>query len=428
MRGGSCEILNNSNTQEITEPEAEYKMSLKDCPDLNDCKALGINNKLINSFFKHFTTFEYLLEIAYFNHGVNSIIQKLKYKRSTYTTHAILKTPLNTESDNLMYEYEVGQYINKNLIFFPCFIETYGLFYNNTIGIYKKKNNNNLDNLKQNIKHIDNIDYKLGCKDSDKISILLQYIDSYSLENFIVKCIKEQKNLDLICDDIIYILYQVLFPLSVLCETFTHNDLHTENILLHKIKDNSYITYNYYLKDLTCITFNSQYIAKIIDYGRSFYLDKINGTGTAITIQNINKITKEDKSKKESGSVLSCNSFSNYERKQSTTHDHQKLITFVYHNSSLFLKILRDRKDIDAHFLEILEKSIEQISTYKPKTNIHFKGEINSIDDCCRALSEYIFLKKKKIPTDDIDAIDSKNIFGVFNIYSDGREMQFIKS
>ncbi len=142
MRGGSLKILK---TQKLTKEEEEeeeeekYKMSGLDCPDLNDCKALGININLINSFFKNFTTFEYLLNITYLNSGVNSNIQKLEYKRLTYTTHAILKTPLNTESDNLMYEYEVGQYINKQLSFFPCFIETYGLFYNNTGGIYKKK-------------------------------------------------------------------------------------------------------------------------------------------------------------------------------------------------------------------------------------------------------------------------------------------------
>jgi len=427
MRGGSLKILN---TQKLTKEE-EYKMSRLDCPDLNDCKALGINIYLINSFFKNFTTFEYLLDIAYLNSGVNSNIQKLEYKRLTYTTHAILKTPLNTESDNLMYEYEVGQYINKQLSFFPCFIETYGLFYNKTDGIYKKNNNNNLDldNLKKKFEHIDKIDYKMGCLIPDKMSILLQHIDSYSFENFLKQYIEEAVQTDVglkICDAIICILYQVLFPLSVLGKTFTHNDLHTENILLYKIKNDLYIRYNYHLHDGTVITFNSQYIAKIIDYGRSFYLDKINGTGTDITIKNIDEIIKADNSKKDPESVfsvVSCNSFSNFKR-TNTTNDYQRLIAQIYSNGTFFGQIYKDRKNIDAHFLEILEKSIANISTMKPKTDIYVKGEIKSINDCCGALSEYI-LKYKDLY---MHAIYTELIFGVFNIYSDGREMQFTKS
>ena len=53
-------------------------------------------------------------------------------------------------------------------------------------------------------------------------------------------------------------------------ESFTHYDFHSNNVLLYKHQDYGYITYHYHSADKE-ITFNSQYIAKIIDYGRCFY-------------------------------------------------------------------------------------------------------------------------------------------------------------
>ena len=424
IHGGSCEAYTqvnmlNINNNKKTEDEI-YTILLKNCPDLNDCKALGINIKLINSCFKNFTTFEYLLDnIIYIGGGQNSIIKKLQYTRLGLTTYAVFKSALSNTSDNLMYEYEVGQYINKQLNLFPCFIETYGLFkFNNDAAMETNKNKELLiksDNFKQNITHIDTIDYILGCSMSENISILLQHIDAYTLQHFISVCKKDTEHFfHLIYYDIICILYQVLYPLSVLCETFTHNDLHIANILLYKIKNNLYIRYNYYLKDGSVITFKSQHIAKIIDYGGSFYVDGVNGTET--TLQNINKITKDN-------SNLSYDSFKECDRKHNKAADHVKLMALF---GFMFVNEIYTTKSLDTHVLEIINRSIAPVSVgINVETNF-LKYDINNIDDCCKALSEYILTyNDNPLYTGHLQGV---SIIGDLNIYCDGREMQFIKT
>jgi hypothetical protein len=62
-------------------------------------------------------------------------------------------------------------------------------------------------------------------------------------------------------------------PLSHLSTSFTHYDLHHENVLVYKPfgeKSDKYITYHYHNKN-SVITFKSKYLVKIIDYGRSFF-------------------------------------------------------------------------------------------------------------------------------------------------------------
>ena len=424
IRGGSCEAYKqvnmlNINNNKKTEYEI-YTILLKNCPELNDCKAFGINIKLINSFFKHFTTFEYLIgNITDIGDGQNSIIKQLKYTRLILTTYAVFKSALSNTSDNLMYEYEVGKYINKQLIFFPCFIETYGLFkFNNNAAMETNKNKEILiksDNFKKNITHIEKIDYNIGCSIPENMSILLQHIDAYTLQHFISVCKKDKEHFfHLIYYDIICILYQVLCPLSVLCETFTHNDLHIANILLYKIKNNFYIRYNYYLKDGSVITFKSQHIAKIIDYGRSFYVDGVNGTET--TLQNIKKITKDN-------SNLSYDSFKDCDRKHNKTSDHIKIMAFF---SLMFTDEIYTKKNLNAHVLEIINKSIAQVSIGINVESNFFKYDINNIDDCCKALFEYILTyNDNPLYTGHLKSV---NIIGDLNVYCDGREMQFIKT
>ena len=67
-------------------------------------------------------------------------------------------------------------------------------------------------------------------------------------------------------------LFQVYFPLYYLQEEFTHNDLHSNNILYYTPfpGSNRYVQLIYHMADGTTISFKSKYIMKIIDYGRSF--------------------------------------------------------------------------------------------------------------------------------------------------------------
>jgi hypothetical protein len=73
--------------------------------------------------------------------------------------------------------------------------------------------------------------------------------------------------------DIYNILYQVYFSLYYLGRNYTHYDLHSGNILLYKpFEDNTYITMRYHTTDPDEIyTFKTEFIAKIIDYGRNYF-------------------------------------------------------------------------------------------------------------------------------------------------------------
>jgi hypothetical protein len=48
--------------------------------------------------------------------------------RDGYRVDAALKTTIEVESDNLLYEYLVGEHFINSMSIFPRFIKTYGLF------------------------------------------------------------------------------------------------------------------------------------------------------------------------------------------------------------------------------------------------------------------------------------------------------------
>jgi len=69
--------------------------------------------------------------------------------------------------------------------------------------------------------------------------------------------------------DVVQLLYQIYGPLACLGDRFTHYDLHLNNVLLYKLQEKQWIQMVYHFKGEE-IKFYTQYIAKIIDYGRSY--------------------------------------------------------------------------------------------------------------------------------------------------------------
>ena len=66
--------------------------------------------------------------------------------------------------------------------------------------------------------------------------------------------------------ELLYILYQIYAPLSILSDSFTHYDLNTNNVRLYIPEPKKHIEYHYHYPDRV-VKFNSKYIVKIIDYG-----------------------------------------------------------------------------------------------------------------------------------------------------------------
>ena len=250
------------------------------CSDSGACIAVGTEIKKINEFFNDYTDFKYAVSPIKPIGAVssNGFIKEIKYTRDNYNSYAILKSSTRGNADNLMYEYEVGQYINKQNKAFSCFLETYGLFsYNDeaTWKHFKDKKSINTTILKNKTTLISNIDYKKGCTDSKHIAILIQHVNNaISFYDFIINASKESdlyKRMYELNYDVFYILFQIYFTLDSLKNEFTHYDLHTSNVLLYEPVKGGYITYHYHLKSGKIIEFDSKYVAKIIDYGRCYY-------------------------------------------------------------------------------------------------------------------------------------------------------------
>jgi hypothetical protein len=253
------------------------------CSSAGDCLSFGKETEKINKLFHNFVDFSYV-EFPIKRIGtvsVNGFVSMLKYKRNDYECYAILKSSQKLSSDNLYYEYLVGRdFINHMKNYFPCFVETYGIFTFKFNIEWRNFRDENFPFDKESLKAYltDISDYpekeiiKLSCNNSaNMISILCQHINvKYSLEQLLQKyeILPSEKFLIPNC------LYQILLPLYYLRNVYSHNDLHTENVLCFpattKNGNLGYINLNYIINGLT-YTLRSEYILKIIDYGRSYY-------------------------------------------------------------------------------------------------------------------------------------------------------------
>ena len=251
--------------------------------------AFGVEKNRINKLFNHFIDFEYanpnIKRIGAVS--ANGFVTQIEYdthiqnpNTRSYKSNAILKSALTRNADNLYYEYLVGKlFINEQSKKFPCFLETYGCF------TYKSPNAwdivKNITKQSSKLIHLGELltfmkrdfnlnDLNYACKKSQFIAILVENIkDAKTLRSYL-------KDQSFILQDLLGVLLQIYIPLSHLSTSFTHYDLHDENILIYKPfgeSSNKYITYHYHLSDTKIITFKSKYLVKIIDYGRSFFDD-----------------------------------------------------------------------------------------------------------------------------------------------------------
>lgn len=256
------------------------------CSNSGFCLALGKEEKNISEFFNNFITFEYAISPVKTigSVSVNGFIKEIVYQRAKYKSYAILKSQRNTYSDALFYEYLSGMYINSIIPYLPNFVKTYGLLkYNNTPDLAKCMHTNNLSihEFKKLLSPVENVNLKtpdlavLTCNPDNLLNcLLIEHIDKpKTIKELMLignKAIVNEYNRHTLQYEIMYILYQVYFALYCLKDNFTHFDLHTNNVLLYMPNERSYITYHYYT-DTKEIVFNSQYLPKIIDYGRSFF-------------------------------------------------------------------------------------------------------------------------------------------------------------
>jgi hypothetical protein len=113
------------------------------------------------------------------------------------------------------------------------------------------------------------INWDKSCEISKRLCVLIQHFNDF--KTLATYC---RNNFDEIKYDLPNIMYQVYFVLQQLGEKFTHYDLHTSNVCLYKpYKGNKYIMMHYHLSNGRIISFKTEYISKIIDYGRCYFND-----------------------------------------------------------------------------------------------------------------------------------------------------------
>ena len=172
--------------------------------------------------------------------------------------------------------------------YYPCFLQTYNALYYLGSRFYNSLSDKdeiaqfNRSTLSQNFQnHMDIFPKKslremlssrmiqIACKHSKYVCILTQHFkDVVSLHDYFVQ---NKATREFFTNEMVQLLYQVYAPLADMMDSFTHYDLHTNNVLLYKIPNGGYVTMNYYKSDGTVISFKTKFIAKIIDYGRSYW-------------------------------------------------------------------------------------------------------------------------------------------------------------
>jgi len=266
------------------------------CKNPDNCLALGAYGSYIKQYFDNFRNLSLVNKPKIKRIGkpsANGFIIELPFTKNGFTAYTALKCAVEKSSDNLFYEYYIGKFfINSYLNILPCFVETYDSYgFRNQTAWSKLKdltntNDINLTNMitrKQiSEKRIPGNNYDTedeemfgrSCIENKFICILIQHFDNF-------RSVGDQykDNSNNIKNEILNILYQVYFPLTILKDVYTHYDLHADNVFLYKpYEGKKYIQMRYHLLSERVIEFPSEYIVKIIDYGRNYFNNGITNT------------------------------------------------------------------------------------------------------------------------------------------------------
>jgi hypothetical protein len=247
------------------------------CSDSNVCIAFGVEEQKIRKFFDGYINTKYIkLPIRRIGAtSINGVVNELTYERDGYISYAILKSSVKRKSDNLFYEYIVGKYLNKMSNFYPCIIQTYGLFEYQNNETYNRLLNSSVDSFSSlNLVGIDLVSQPSedifkqllyeACTYPLSHAVLTQHIRAVPMANLMT------------ARNVLYnyfSLHQIYFTLHCLRNTFTHYDLHVGNVLCYEPSPNKYIEFIYHMNDGTIVQYNFHRLSYMIDYGRSYFFE-----------------------------------------------------------------------------------------------------------------------------------------------------------
>ena len=265
------------------------------------CLDFGDYKEQINNYFENYSiNTSYPKSIKRIGEdSANGFILEIEYEKNNYKSNSVVKINRKRLADNLLYEYYVGtKFINKMTKIFPNFVETYEQLYmvNDLPGLQSISSQVPFtDNIKSMLNEVTDVDKIINplpnminnaCKygKTNSVAIMIQHYANFNALGSYIKSNKETE----ISLDIPTILFQVYFALNAMKDIYTHYDLHSKNVFLYKpYADKRYILMNYVFNDGTKITFPTEYIVKIIDYGRNYFKDTESGISSKDIIENV---------------------------------------------------------------------------------------------------------------------------------------------
>lgn len=406
------------------------------CSDAGVCLAFGTLSEAIKEHFSGFTAFHYVKSpIKRIGaESANGFISQIDYEHRDYKASAILKSSKTPDADNLLYEYVVGQYINKLNKYYPCFLETYGYYiYNDDKYWQEMQKNTHIEDiriLKDGLSQQHYMDYNDACREPSKLAILIQYFKG------IVSLEKMSLNPYFIENELMWALFQIYIPLAKLKNNFTHYDLHLENIYLYKPMANKYIEFHYAISATRFISFKSSYILKIIDYGRSFFKDDNSGVNSKFIYENELCGAAADCNEPELSGLCGQDVGFGWLRPNKANPADNYYISSQRKNISHDLLPLK--RIYEAHSLPNLNLLTTELSDLVKKviytekygtaeiTDTGYPHNIYNVQDAAKFITEYVISTKFINKNNQVNATKEK--LGDLYVYTDETPMKFVPS
>lgn len=383
----------------------------KICSDSNVCIAFGIEQPKIYAFFHGYADKKYIqLPIRRIGKpSRNGFVNEIEYQRDGYVSHAILKSSAKRGADNLVYEYIVGQYMNKMSKFYPCIMQTYGLLQYEDADSYHMMQMSEdsittpdeLEQLKLNRVRVDEITDELllnACKAPLNYAILAQTIkDAISFTEM-----RREGNVA----NIVLALHQVYFTLHCMRDSFTHYDLHMDNVVCYSVGKNKYIEFVYHLNGGKLMRYNYDRLSYMLDYGRSFFYESPERNSLEI----LNKLCKIN-------CPTTCGSGDGFSYLTGNESVH---ITGSKRNMSADLRLLKLAFDVSSrrNILFTKTKFDGKYGTPEIVENGFRTGNIYNVSDALIELSAYVRSAGRELTQKYIR--DGFTKMGTLHIYEDG--------
>lgn len=222
--------------------------------------------------------------LNYFMNNVNQVLPNMIHKpvKSVHgyvifsdfikiKNKIVIKTPkTNDEIRNMLFEYYIGsRFLNKLRLKTPNFMYTYGIFMCNPLINVTKTGNQ--DQISMSVNFCNN-------NDKNNIYLLFEKIDGLNLHDFILN-IQSENELDILINCIL----QIILSLDIAQKEgqYSHNDLHSENVMLRTLKSP---IYHEYIIGKSKYKMKLNYISTIIDYGMNRFVE--NNIPLGVTIDD----------------------------------------------------------------------------------------------------------------------------------------------